>query len=66
MLSGPAPEAVPELVHEVALSVAHELVPELVLALSVGLAPSSVHGFGREVEREVDPVSPALPEVQKV
>jgi len=65
--SEPAPEAVPELVHEAALSVvAHGVVPELVHALSVDLAPSPVHGFGREVEKEEDPVSPVLPEVQKV
>ena len=69
MSSGPAPEAVPELVHEAALSVVHGVAPELVHALSVDPAPSPVRGFGhgagREVEKEEDPVSLVLHEVQK-
>jgi len=70
---GPAPEAIPELVlelvHGAALSAARGVAPEPVHALSVDLAPSPVHGSGRgvarEVEKEVDPVSLVLPEVQK-
>jgi len=70
---GPAPEAIPELVlelvHGAALSAARGVAPEPVHALSVDLAPSPVHDSGREVarevEKEVDPVSLVLPEVQK-
>ena len=73
VLPGPAPEAIPELVlelvHGAALSAARGVAPEPVHALSVDLAPSPVHGSGRgvarEVEKEVDPVSLVLPEVQK-
>ena len=61
-----APELVPELAHEAALSVARGVVPELVHVLLVDRAPSPVHEAGREVEKEVDPVSLVLPEVQKV
>ena len=62
MSSGPAPEAVPELV----LSVDHGVVPDLLHVLSIDLAPSSVHGAGREVEKEVVPFSLAPPGVRRV
>lgn len=62
--SGPAPEAAPELVLELAHGAALSIAREAVRALSVALALLPVHGVGREVE--VDPVSLVLPEVQKV
>lgn len=61
----PGPEASPEFAHETALSLAHGMVHDLVRALSVDPVPSPVHEIVREVEKGVDPLSPALPEAQK-
>jgi len=60
-----APEAAPELIPELVLSVAHGMVPDLVHALSIGPAPLPAHGVGREVEKEAVPFSLAPPGVQR-
>jgi hypothetical protein len=67
--SGPAPEAVPELILELAHGVALSVVHEPVHVLSVDLSPSLVLELGPgavlEAGREADRFSLDLPEVQK-